>query len=208
MPFNFNWVPQAIIDALRGDYQAAVFLNVAVPGDPLRLCMTFNSIPIGFNAIDPNGVIYQGGCTLLNVSPIEILYLGTSDTLDIQLSGVNVETGASIIDELLARQSQMRGAATYIGFTCLDVYWQPITEIWPLVCSKYSHPYEGIPPTPSDQSWAMNLGVVVTSGDNTRSIPAQLTWTGPSHKRGFPTDLGCDNTSAYARGVYPVWPRF
>ncbi len=198
-----GWVPDNVIDELRGSHQLGIFLRIAT--DPaLHMWFGINDIPANFDSIDPDGTVYLGGGRLVGVPTLEVLVNGTADSVEFTLSGIDPSTAAKTIDSL----PPVRGASVHMGITTLDQYFQPMSDIIPVWVGTASHVGEQSPATPSGQSVTLTLSLAVVTGDSTRSRGARSLWSSPHQKAFSPTDKFCDGTSRLARGVQPVWPNF
>lgn len=198
-----GWVPDNIIEELRGSHQLGIFMRVATT-PALHLWFGVNDMPIGFDSIDPTGTVYLGGGRLQGIPTLEILVNGTSDSVEFTVTGINPETGSKMIDNLPA----VRGAEVHMGITTLDQYFQPMSSIIPLWPGTASHIGEASSPVQSGQGATLTLSLAVASGNETRSRPSRSLWSSAHQKALFPTDKFCDETSRLARGVQPSWPQY
>lgn len=196
-----GWVPDAIIEEMRGSHTLGIFLRVDTD-PPLRLWFGTNEVPIGFDGIDPDGVVYQGGGELVGIPSIEVLVNGTSDAVDFTLSGIDPATGARMLDSI----PPVRGKLVQLGIMTLDQYHQPMAKIIPIWTGIASHPKEARAPIQAGETATLSLSLAVVAGENTRSRAARSLWSSAHQKALAPTDLFCDQTARLARGVDPVWP--
>jgi hypothetical protein len=73
---------------MRGSHTLGIFLQIDC--DPaLRVWMGVNDIPVGFDSITGNGIVFLGGGRLLNVPTLEVLVNGQADSVEFGLSGVD-----------------------------------------------------------------------------------------------------------------------
>ncbi|MCD7109703.1 hypothetical protein LRX75_11710 [Rhizobium sp. DKSPLA3] len=198
-----GWVPDNIIEELRGSHQLGIFMRVGTD-PPLHLWFGVNDMPIGFDSIDPTGTVYLGGGRLQGIPTLEILVNGTSDSVEFTVTGIDPETGSKMIDSL----PPVRGAEVHMGITTLDQYFQPMSSIIPLWCGTASHVGESRPAVQSGQGSSLTLSLAVASGNETRSRPSRSLWSSAHQKAIYPTDKFCDGTARLARGVQPVWPQY
>ncbi|WFU88993.1 hypothetical protein QA644_08110 [Rhizobium sp. CC1099] len=198
-----GWVPDAVVDAMRGSHQLGIFLRVDT--DPaLHIWFGVNDIPVGFDSIDPDGTVYLGGGVLIGVPTLEVLVNGTADSVDFTVAGIDPATGGKMLDSL----PPLRGAAVQLGLTTLDDYFQPMSNIIPIWTGTASHVSESSAAVQGTQSPTLTLALSVVSGETTRSRPSRSLWSGPHQKAISPTDLFCDGTARLSRGVQPVWPHY
>jgi len=195
-----GWVPDNVIEELRGSHQLGIFLRIDT--DPaLHMWFGINDIPANFDSIDPDGTVYLGGGRLVGVPTLEVLVNGTADSVEFTLSGIDPGTAAKTIDSLPA----VRGASVHMGITTLDQYFQPMSDIIPIWTGTASHVGEQSPAVPSGQSVTLTLSLAVVAGEATRSRPARTLWSSAHQKALSPTDKFCDETARLARGVQPTW---
>lgn len=210
-----GWVPENVIEALRGSHQLGLFVRVDT--DPaLRIWFGVNDIPLGFDNIDPDGTVYLGGGRLLGIPSLEVLVNGTSDAVDFTISGIDPATGNTMLSSI----PPVRGKRVQIGITTLDQYYQPMSNIIPLWTGTASHPKEGRAPVQEGENPTLALSLAVVAGENMRSRKSSSLW---SHAQqievskllragtpdaGLPDDEFCKQTSRLARGVAPIWPRY
>ncbi|KQR77574.1 hypothetical protein [Rhizobium sp. Leaf341] len=198
-----GWVPDNIIQELRGSHQLGIFMRVDT--DPaLHLWFGVNDMPIGFDSIDPDGTVYLGGGRLQGIPTLEILVNGTSDSVEFTISGIEPEAGSKMINSL----PPVRGAEVHMGITTLDQYFQPMSKIIPLWQGTASHIGEASPAVQSGQSPSLTLSLAVAAGNETRSRPSRSLWSSAHQKAIYPTDKFCDGTARLARGVQPSWPQY
>lgn len=196
-----GWVPDEVIEAMRGSHELGLFLRVDTD-PPLHLYFGVNDIPIGFDSIDPDGTVYLGGGRLIGIPSLEVLVNGTSDAVDFTISGVDPATGARMLDSI----PPVRGKLVQMGLTTLDEYYQPMTDIIPIWTGTASHPKEARAPIQAGETATLSLSLAVVAGENTRSRAARSLWSSAHQKALAPTDLFCDQTARLARGVDPIWP--
>ena len=208
-------VPENVIAALRSSNQLAIFVRVdSTP--PLRLWFGVGDFPIGFDAIDEDGVEYRGAGELTGIPTLEILVNGTSDAVDFTISGVDPDTAAATIASL----PPIRGKAVHIGITCLDEYFQPLSSIIPLWSGVAARTIESRSPAEGGQNGTISLSLSVVAGENTRSRRSSSIWSEAQQievsralrdgtpSEGLPDDKFCSQTGRIARGVVPTWPRY
>ncbi|HEV7436880.1 MAG TPA: hypothetical protein VGO22_18755 [Pseudorhizobium sp.] len=198
-----GYVPDHVIEALRGSHQLGLFLRVGT--DPaLHLWFGINDVPIGFDGIDPDGTVYLGGGRLVGIPSVEVLVNGTSDAVDFAVSGIDPATGAKMLDSL----PPLRGKLVQIGLTTLDQYFQPMSSIIPIWTGIASHPKEGRAAIREGESPTLTLSLAVVAGENTRSRASRALWSDAMQKAISPTDDFCKNTARLARGNQPTWPKY
>ncbi len=195
-----GWVPDNVIEELRGSHQLGIFLRIDT--DPaLHMWFGINNIPANFDSIDPDGTVYLGGGRLVGVPTLEVLVNGTADSVEFTLSGIDPTTATKTIDSL----PLVRGASVHMGITTLDQYFQPMSDIIPIWTGTASHVGEQSPAVASGQSVTLTLSLAVVAGEATRSRPARTLWSSAHQKAISPTDKFCDETARLARGVQPTW---
>jgi hypothetical protein len=198
-----GYVPDSIIDAMRGSHQLGLFLRVDT--DPaLHLWFGVNDVPIGFDGIDPGGTVYLGGGRLVGIPSLEVLVNGTSDAVDFTVSGIDPATGAKMLDSIPV----VRGKRVQLGLTTLDQYFQPMSSIIPIWTGVASHPKEGRTAIREGDSPTLTLSLAVVAGENTRSRPSRALWSDAMQKAISPTDDFCKQTARLARGNQPIWPDY
>lgn len=198
-----DWVPSAVVDAMRGSHQLGIFLRVDT--DPaLHIWFGVNDIPVGFDSIDPDGTVYLGGGALVGVPTLEVLVNGTSDSVEFTVSGIDPATGGKMLDSL----PSLRGAKVQLGLTTLDDYFQPMSKVIPVWTGTASHVSESSAAVQGNASPSLTLALAVVSGETTRSRASRSLWSGPHQKAISPTDKFCDGTARLSRGVQPVWPHY
>lgn len=198
-----GWVPDDVIEEMRGSHQLGIFLRIDT--DPaLHMWFGVHDIQTGFDSIDPEGTVYLGGGVLQGVPTLEVLVNGTADSVEFSVSGIDPATGGKMLDSL----PPLRGAAVQLGLTTLDQYYQPMSKIIPIWTGTSSHVSESSPMVQADDSPSLTLALSVVSGETTRSRASRSLWSSPHQKAISPTDLFCDGTARLSRGVQPVWPHY
>ncbi|MER8959297.1 hypothetical protein [Mesorhizobium sp. M0701] len=201
--YSVQYVPQAVLDTMATSHILGIFFRLDTePG--LHIWAGVNDIPAGFDSIDPAGTVYLGGGRLLNIPTLEVLVNGQAGSVEFGLSGIDPDTALRVLDEL----PDVRGKDLKIGFTTLDQYYQPNSDIIGLWTGTASHPTESSPAVSGAESPTTTLSLAVVSGTNTRSRAALSLWSMPHQKALYPTDRFCDNTARQARGVAPAWPNY
>lgn len=200
MAFDPYYVPKVITDVMQGSHQLGIFLRIDT--DPaLHIWFGVNDIPAGFDSIDPTGTVYLGGGRLIGLPTLEVLVNGTADSVEFTMSGIDPETGATMLSSI----PPVRGASVQMGLTTLDDYYQPMTTIIPIWEGTASHVSETCPPVQFGQSSTLTLSLTVVTGEATRSRASRSLWSSPHQKAISPTDLFCDATAGMAKGVNPPW---
>lgn len=195
-----GYVPDNIIEAMRGSHQPALFVRLDTD-PPLHLRLGGHDIPMGIDSVDPEGAVYLG-CRLQGIPSLEILINGMADSVEFSLSGIDPETAA----DMAASLPPVRGAAVQVGTTTLDQYYQPMSSIVWLWHGAASHRRRASPPAKSNQSRTVQLGLVVASGENGRSRGTQVLWSHAHQQAEYPGDDFFKNMQRMARGVQAVWP--
>lgn len=195
-----GWVPDHIIEELRGSHQLGIFLNIQT--DPaLHMWFGVNDIPAQIDGIDADGTVYFGGGRLSGIPSLEVLVNGSADSVEFTMSGIDPASGSSLIESLPA----VRGAPVFLGMTTLDEYFQPMSDIIPIWNGSASHLAETVGSVNGVSDRTMNLTLLVTSGEDTRSRPSRSLWSDAHQKAVSPTDDFCKGTARLARGVQPLW---
>ncbi|MDP9630094.1 UNVERIFIED_ORG: hypothetical protein J2W85_002155 [Ensifer adhaerens] len=198
-----GWVPDDVIEAMRGSHQLGIFLRVGT--DPaLHMWFGVHDIQTGFDSIDPDGTVYLGGGILTGVPTLEVLVNGTADSVEFSVSGIDPATGGKMLDSL----PPLRGASVQLGLTTLDEYYQPMSKIISIWTGTASHVAESSPMVTATECQSLTLALAVVSGETTRSRASRSLWSSPHQKAISPTDLFCDGTARLSRGVQPVWPHY
>lgn len=210
-----GWVPDAIIEEMRGDHELGIFLRIDTD-PPLHMYFGVNDIPVGFDSIDPDGTEYLGGGRLNGIPSLEVLVNGTSDAVDFSMSGIDPATGAKMLDSI----PPVRGALTQLGLTTLDRYYQPMSNIIPIWTGVASHTKEARAPVQAGETPTLSVALAVVTGENMRSRKSSSLWSeaqqfevsrwlrAGSPSAPLPDDLFCSQTGRLARGVQPTWPRY
>lgn len=197
-----GYVPDAVVEAMRGSHQAAIFVRVDTD-PPLHLRLGGHDIPMGIDSIDAEGTVYLG-CRLNGIPTLEVLINGTADSVEFSLSGIDIATAQSMVESI----PPVRGAAVHVGITTLDQYFQPMSSIIPLWHGTASHLRRASPPAQSNQDRTVQLSLVVAAGEDGRSRGTQVLWSDAHQKALYPTDDFFKNMQRLARGVQAVWPNF
>lgn len=210
-----GWVPDNVVDALRGSHELGIFLRVDT--DPtLHLWFGTGDAQIGFDSIDPEGTVYLGGGRLIGIPSLEILVNGTSDAVDFTISGIDPATGAAMLDSI----PPVRGKLVQLGITTIDQYNQPMSSIIPLWTGVASHSKEARGPVGEGETPTLSLSLAVVAGENMRSRKSSSLWSEPQQidlsrllregtiHASLPDDMFCSQTGRLSRGVQPTWPRY
>ncbi|AJY44661.1 hypothetical protein [Martelella endophytica] len=197
------YVPDNIIDALRGSHQLAVFVRLDTD-PPLRLWLGVNDVPVGFDALDEAGAVYEGAGRLLELDTLEVLVNGTAGSASFTITGVDPDERARIVESL----PPVRGCLMHVGMTTLDDYYQPMSAVIPLWQAMASHTTEAYDGGGQGDPATLRLSLTAVSGGRARSRPARTFWSAPHQKALSPTDLFCDQTGRLSRGVDVVWPYY
>ncbi|HBF30866.1 hypothetical protein [Rhizobium sp.] len=203
MAYSVIYVPESITKEMEGSHQLGIFVNIQT--DPaLHLWFGVNDIPAQIDAVDADGTVYLG-CGYLNGLPtLETQINGTSDSIELSLSGLNPATGTSLLNSIPA----VRGCEIYTGLTTLDQYYQPMSAIIPIWQGKASHTAIESPAVSGTDNRSMSISLVCTTGSDTRSRPSYARWSDAQIQAEHPGDLFGQQTSRLARGVQPAWPNF
>lgn len=199
-------VPDTVCEEMRGSHLLGVFIHIDTDPEPTRVWLGVNDIPAGITSVDPtNQEKYLGGGWLREVPNLEILLNGRAERADFVLSGIKPGDVAEVdFDDLTLK---IRGKKFRIGITTLDQFYQPMSDIIPLLTGKVSHPTESSPTVSGQDIPTVSLGLSVGFGSTTRDRSSQVLWSTPHHKAKFPTDKFCDQTARLERGSNPSWPR-
>lgn len=198
-----GWLPDDVIDAMRGSHQLAVFFRLDID-PPLRLWMGINDVPTKIEAVDGDGAVYLGAGRLINVPELEVLVNGVADRVDFTLSGIDPDEAA----KLNLHDVDLRGKAVHVAITVLDDYYQPIVDPIPVWTGRASLVAESSPPVTGTQSPATTIALSAAAGVPSRERVSASLWSDAQHQALFPGDLFCAGTARLARGVAPSWPRF
>lgn len=198
--YSKEYVPSQLITAFSTSHQLGIFFRLDTdPG--LHLWCGVNDIPAGFDS-DLDGTVYLGAGRLLDIPVLEVLFGGQSSGVEFGLTGIDPDTAAP----LLASLPETRGKTVTVGVTALDDYFQPISAVIPLWTGTAADPIEDCPTVEGGESPKTTISLAVFSGSEKRSRPALSMWSSAHQKAMYPTDTGCDQTAALARGRAPVWP--
>jgi hypothetical protein len=200
-----GWVPETVIEALRGSHVLGIFFRMDTQPEPLRLWFGVNDIPLGILGVDPDtSQTYLGGGRLQNIPYLEVLLNGAADRVEFTLSGIDPDASGLAQVEL----PPVRGAEVHVGITTLDDHYQPMSSIIPLLQGAASFTTEKSEPVEGTSNVTITMGLSVGFGSVTRSRQSEALWSSAQHRAIYPTDAFCDGTARLARGVAPVWPRF
>lgn len=203
MAYSVEYVPEVVIQRLRGNTILGIFIRVAT--DPaLHIWFGVNDIPARFDSIDEDGTIYLGGGRLIGIPTLEVLLNGISDAVEFTVSGVDPATGQAMLDDL----PDVRGALVHIGITTLDDYFQPMTAILPIWQGVAARVAENMPVVSGRDAPTLTLSLSVVAGENMRSRPSRALWSSAQQRAISPSDAFCDNTAGLSRGVQPAWPNW
>ncbi|TWD58079.1 hypothetical protein FB480_101834 [Agrobacterium vitis] len=203
MTYSVNYVPTVVTDALSGSHQLGIFMNIQT--DPaLHLWFGVNDIPAQIDSLDPSGTTYLGGGYLNGLPTLETQINGTSDSIELTLSGIDPKTGSALKNSI----PPVRGCEIYIGLTTLDQYYQPMSDIIPIWQGKASHAAVESPPVSGVENRTLSLSLICTTGSDTRSRPSYARWSDAQIQAEHPGDLFGQQTSRLARGVQPPWPNY
>lgn len=197
------WLPDALVEELRGDHELAIFTRFAFD-EPLYLWFGVNDVPTRIESVDETGQIYIGGGKLINVPELEVLINGTADRVDFTITGLNPENIAS----LDIAGAEVRGAEVHVAITALDHRYQPVVNPIPVWSGRASYVTENLPAVSGTKNQTVTLSLSVGSGDTTRERASASLWSDAQHQALFPGDLFCKGTARLARGSMPVWPTF
>lgn len=198
-----GWVPNSIINEMKGSHQLGIFLRVETT-PPLHVWFGINDIPAGFDSLDGDGTVYLGAGRLIGVPTLEVLVNGQADSVDFTLSGIDPDTAGKLLDSIPA----VRGARCYIGITTLDEYYQPMSKIIPIWWGTASHVGERSEIVTTNKNQSIVLSLSVATGESTRSRPARAEWNDIMQREISPDDGFCKQISRLARGVAPIWPNY
>lgn len=198
-----GWVPDHVIEEMRGSHLLGIFLHVAT--DPaLHMWFGVHDIPAKIDSVDADGTVYLGGGRLNGLPTLEVLVNGTADNVEMTMSGIDPAAAARMLESIPA----VRGRDVFVGLTTLDQYYQPMSNIIPVWHGTASHVAESSAPVAGNQNRSISLSLLVTSGEGTRSRPSRALWSSAHQKAQYPTDKFCDQTPRMARGVAPDWPKY
>lgn len=203
MAYSVDYVPDAVVSALRGSHNLGVFMRMDT--DPVcAVWLGVNDIPAKMQSIDVGSITYLGGGRLQNVPDFDVLMNGTADRIEITMSGVDpAQLAVYDVDDW-----DVRGEPVHIGVTALDQDFQPLSDIIPLWEGIASFVDEQSSPATGTDGFSVTLSLSVGTGLVTRSYPSASLWSDAQQQALFPGDRGCENTARLARGAYPTWPRF
>ncbi|OHZ30856.1 hypothetical protein [Agrobacterium vitis] len=203
MTYSVDYLPANVVEALRGSHQLGIFMNIQT--DPaLHLWFGVNDIPARIDSVDEDGPVYLGAGYLNGLPTLETQINGTSDSIELPLSGLTPATGSS----LLSSTPAVRGCEIYIGITTLDEYYQPMSSIVPIWQGKGSHTSVSSPSVSGTDNRTVSISLTCTTGSDTRSRPSYALWSHAQFQAEHPGDDFCKQTSRLARGVQPAWPNY
>ena len=199
-----GYLPDAVIDALRGSVNLGIFFRLGTT-PPLHLWMGTGDCPIGIAALDPAGTVYRGAGRLLGVPDLDLLVNGQGDQIEFGLSGVD----ADFLETVSNADIEVRGAKVHVGIATLNDRWQPTTSIIPLRTGTADHwsisqEQQTDPTRSSIRSISLSVGV----GDTSRAQPRNLTWTDQCQKALHAGDRFCERVSRYVQSLRITWPHY
>lgn len=198
-----DWLPDAVIEAMRGSHQLAVFFRLDI-APPLRLWMGVNDVPARVQSVDGSGAVYLGAGRLIGIPELEVLINGVADRIDFTLSGVTPDQA----QELDLRAVDIRGKDIHVALTVLDDHYQPVVDPIPVWTGRASFVAENVAPVTGTQSPTIALALSAGAGVPSRERVSASLWSDAQQKALYPGDLFCGGTARLARGVSPSWPRF
>lgn len=198
-----DWLPEAVIEAMRGSHQLAVFFRLDID-PPLRLWMGINDVPAKIKSVDGSGAEYVGAGRLIGIPELEVLINGVADRIDFTLSGVTPDQA----QEVDLRTIDIRGKDIHVALTVLDDYYQPIVDPIPVWTGRASFVAENVAPVSGMQSPTIALALSAGAGVPSRERVSASLWSDAQQQALYPGDLFCAGTARLARGVSPSWPRF
>lgn len=147
----------------------------------------------------PEDTIVPGGGDLVSLPEIEQLINGTSQPIEVTLSGVSERAVALAVEEAL----QVSGAAAYIGRIRFDENWQ---QQGPVVW-EWTGEGRGMPVSSEDGEDGRTRAITLklASGDTTRSRAPLSFFTDADQRRDFPTDAFFSHVGGINAGTSRRW---
>lgn len=191
------------IRLLRGPQpNLACLLRMNLPGGTIRLYAGFGDFPVPPGGMETEGGVYTcvgrwGG----DLPDFDWLMNGQVQALDLQLSGVDVETARSYLYE----RDTIIGAPAAFGWAVLDERFKLAGPVhWPrwgyLAQPRLSRSRTG------PAQWTRTLGVSLMCGPVQRRKPTHTYYTGPDQRRRSPDDAFCDRTPLLNVQSTRPWP--
>lgn len=193
------------IRLLRGAQpNIACFFRAEIGGEVIRLYAGFGDFPVPAGGLETEGGVYTcvgrwGG----DLPDFDWLRNGQVQALDVQLSGVDVETARSYLYE----RSTVIGAPAGFGWAVLDERFRLAGPIhWtrrgylakPTLTRQRTEP----------NVWTRTLGVTLMAGAVKRRRPTHTYLTGPDQRRreGSEDDAFCDRAALLQVRSTRQWP--
>jgi len=130
----------------------------------------------------PSDTIVPGGGDLVNLPDLEQLINGTSQPIEVTLSGVSQQSVALASTE----SAQVPGAPAFIGRIRFDDAWQVLGPVlWEWAGEGRGLSVGG---EDSDEGRTRTITLKLAAGDTTRSRAPLSFFTDADQKRDFPTD--------------------
>lgn len=149
---------------------------------PALLHGGYGLVPMQADTVLPDDMLALGGGELVSIPDWQTLINGTTERLDLTVSGVSEE----IIRLALEDAPSVRGAAVYIGEITFDdawaitsVEWQVTFEARALTISR---------PQEQDGQVTRSITLTIVQGDSTRSKSPNAFFTDADQRRKHPTD--------------------
>lgn len=199
-----GYAPDSVITALRGSYNLGVFFRLGtLPA--LHLSLSVNDIPIVMPSLDAPGTVYQGAGRIITFPALEVLVNGIADTVEFTLSGVDPQAVALMQESAPA----VLGASVKMGIAPMDARWQPVTNIIPLWSGTADVTSENISPSTDPRQGGMqSISLTAMTGDQSRQVPNNYTYSNATQQALHPGDAFCSRTQLYRQTTIVVWPRF
>lgn len=191
------------IARLRGDQiNLAFFFRAVMPSGVVRLFAGAGDFPVGVDAIETEGGVYQSAGSWGDSLPdVDHLVNGQAQLVTFLLSGVSKETIRAYRED----RREIVGAPAAFGWAVLDERYRPAGPIrWPLrgvlAQPRINRSRQG------EAGETRIISVALMTGGFVRRRGLAQYLSGADHRRRHPGDLGCDRVGLYSAGTTRVWP--
>lgn len=194
------------LQLFKYSYNLGVFFRLLpVGGSPIRLSLLANAMPYQLDQTDASGAQYTGCGRLLAVPALETLINGIASTVTFGLNGVD----QGLVAEMLDNAPPVLGAPVTVGIGALDARYQPVAGSSPIPIWSGVGDFIGEslgPVTRASQPRVQSLSLTAASGDQSRQLGNNLTYTDATQQLLSPGDTFCQRTPVYYASRLINWP--
>jgi hypothetical protein len=167
--------------------------------EPALMWTGHGDLPLAADAVLPTASIAAGGGDLVNLPDLEQLINGTSQPVEITMSGVSQEAVALAVEE----SGSVSGAEAFIGRVQFDDQWQQVGPvIWEWTGEGRGMSVSG---EDGDDGRTRAITLKLAAGDTTRSRAALNFFTAADQQRDFPDDTFFSHGAGINGGTARRW---